>query len=54
MERKTVEPAGPAAKLPVHPKRPSRRGAHWKKFDFGKGVGLKLWQVVISPAKPRD
>jgi hypothetical protein len=32
------------------PKAVSRRGMHWKKFDFGsRGRGPKLWQV-LQPA----
>jgi hypothetical protein len=37
---------GGAAAWKTRVKRYSARGAHWKKFDFGKGQGPKLWQVL--------
>jgi hypothetical protein len=37
---------GGAAVGETRVKRDFARGAHWKKFDFGRGQGPKLWQVL--------
>ncbi len=51
MEFENDDRTVPNAK-PIERSQPvSRRGAHWRKFTFGKGKGLKVWQIMNPPGK---
>jgi hypothetical protein len=41
----------PDAKPLAPPKPATARGSRWKKFDFGRGQGLKVWQVMDSAGR---
>jgi hypothetical protein len=51
MEFKDKGPTAPDTKPQESTRPAARRGAHWRKFEYRRGLGLKVWQVMHSSGK---